>query len=76
MQDHHAELIRIDYLWDLIDISYEENWPQADLVVFTHPHRGKFVALINGGYALLTTGDYRDNTKLPSSAEIIPLFMR
>lgn len=69
-----AELIDIDFLWHLIDESYEES-QDGDLITFVHPRRGRLTALQSGNVAMLFTGGFHDNRGLPATAALrsIPL---
>ena len=69
MTTQAAELIDIDYLWYLIDESYEGTI-DGDLVTFVHPKRGAFTALHSGRVALLIPGDIHDNRGLPATASL------
>lgn len=67
-----AEVIDIDYLWHLIDESYED-LQEGDLITFVHPRRGRLTALQSGNVAMLVTGGFHDNRGLPATAALLVL---
>ena len=67
-----AELIDIDFLWFLIDESYEIH-QDGDLITFTHPRRGRLTAHQSERTALLIAGGFQDRRGLPATASVLGL---
>jgi len=65
-----AELIDIDFLWMLIEESYDDH-QDGDVITFHHPRRGRLTALQSGRTAMLTEGGFNDRRGLSAISSVL-----